>query len=218
MIDDEEVTDVRPILQTELEAHPADITAETTVPAGLAPELTEEATPPDAQRLLRQTVRLPRTGVNELDQALRDLEGLLDRLDEQSARLLAVSCLTFVSLFVPWHNVTTPGFQQGVPGIELGGVLLILLILAEMTVIGFERNLRQRFSALATWLRQGTIVLVVIALSYPLLAPDLPQELSHRPSLWALVPAIAVVAQAMGLFGVLPSLRRRAVARTKHKE
>ena len=213
-MDDEEITDVRPILPFEEDEATAPGVDEAVIHA----EVTMEVTPVDASMNLAPTLRLPRTRVAELDQAIDDLEGLLARLDGQSVRLLAVTCLSFVSLFVPWHVVTTPGFQQAIPGIESGGVFLILLLVAEMAVIGFERYLRHRFHSLATWLRQSLVGLVIITMALALLFPGIPPELSHRTSLWAGLPALALVAQVFGFFRILPTFRRRAVARSGHKE
>tara|TARA_Y100001934_G_C12224259_1_gene712227 strand:- start:270 stop:935 length:666 start_codon:yes stop_codon:yes gene_type:complete len=221
VIDDEEVTDVRPILEMDTAGGDAeDVTLEATQPGGgeaqLDFDLTAEVTPADPRTPLQAPLRLPRTGVQELDQAVQDLEGLLARLDSQSVRMLVVSCATFVTLFLPWYVVTTPGFQQAVPGIETGGILLLLLVLAEIAFIGFERNLRHRIQDTATLLRQMVILFVILAMVYAFWNPGIPPELSYRLSLWALLPALALLAQVLGLFRILPSLRRRAVARTGH--
>lgn len=223
MTEDEEVTDVRPILEIDGPGSaPEDVTLEATVPGGadsaLDFDLTAEVTPPDARAAVQAPLQLPRTGVEELDQAVKDLEGLLARLDTQSVRMLAVACATFVTLFLPWYVVTTPGFQQAVPGIESGGILLILLVLAEIAFIGFERNLRHRFRDAVTLLRHAMVSFVILAMGYAFWNPGIPPELSYRLSLWALLPSLALIAQVLGLFRILPALRRRAVARSGHKE
>ncbi|MEC7751784.1 MAG: hypothetical protein VX405_09800 [Myxococcota bacterium] len=219
MIDDEEVTDVRPILDLDDETTGLD---EVTAPGVDAPllqdELTMDVTPVDRNHPLKGSFRLPRTQVAELDQAIQDFEALLLRLDRQSVRLLLVSCLSFISLFVPWHVVTTPGFQQVVPGIETGGIMLMLLLVAQIALIGFERHLRQRFLGLVTWLRQSLGALVILTMTVAIFAPSVPKELSYQPSLWVAFPAIALCAQVLGFFRILPSLRRPAVARSGHKE
>ena len=66
MMDDEEITDVRPILLFEEDEATAPGVDEAVIHA----EVTMEVTPVDASMNLAPTLRLPRTRVAELDQAI----------------------------------------------------------------------------------------------------------------------------------------------------
>lgn len=227
------MTDIRPVLRDEVSPGGEELTRpgtageptdlgmptdpETTQPI-VQPPMVSESTPVDVVRPDLDVIRLPRTGVAELDQALGDLESLLARLDEQAARLLIVTAFTFVSLFVPWRSVTTPGFQQAVPGIEIGGLALLLLVVAEMGVIAFSRNLAHRFPPFGGYVRPLVVILVCILLARGLFSPDLRPELAYSTTLWLLVPFLALLGQVLGLLGLLPAFRRRSVAPSREKE
>ena len=79
----------------------------------------------------RGSLRLPRTGLEELDTALDDLERALRRMSVQDRRLLWVVACAFISLFVPWFRAEYHGPKlptTAISGLELAGLSCLVLI------------------------------------------------------------------------------------------
>ena len=182
-----------PALNSELEGevtplvHPAAVSdlEESTPVVGRVSELHQdgEVTDPiiDQQRIdsTYDPVRLPRTGLEELDSALADLESAMTGLGTQDRRLVVVLGCCFVSLFMPWFQVWNQGPSlptTAVSGLELAGLSCLFLIISSVVFILAQRmssdllrGHRRLFIRLftAALLARMVIALVVLFFGYP---------------------------------------------------
>jgi len=190
------------------------------VPSGREHGRADEATDPMIQQSdmepPQHPVALPRTGLEEFDAALTDLESALERLSTQDRRLLVVVALCFVSLFMPWFQVQNHGAllpASPVSGVELAGlsstvliVSLVSIMLAHSIAGAFVRTYRRaivRGLTTALALRFGLALVVAPAGQIP-----------WSYSLWVVVPAILCFALVLGLLGRLPRFPRRPLSPT----
>jgi hypothetical protein len=156
-------------------------------------------------------IRLPRSGLEELDTAIADLEFALAHITEQERRLLAVLSASFISLFLPWFQLSTKG--EALPpspmsGVEIAGfsaltllVSLGALLLASEATNRFLKGHRLLFQRLL-------LALLSLRFIFALVSDPMP-GIYHRYSLWALVPALLSVTMVLAIFGALPAWPRQ---------
>ena len=156
-------------------------------------------------------VRLPRTGLEELDSALADLESAMTGLVPQDRRLVVVLGCCFVSLFMPWFQVWNQGPSRpttAVSGLELAGLSCLLLIISLVVVILAQRMsddlLRGRRRLFIRLFTAALLARVVVALVG---APV--DQIPWRHSAWAIVPFVLCLALAAALMHRLPAFPRR---------
>ena len=174
-----------------------------------------EATDPviDQQRIDPgdDAVRLPRTGLDELDSALSDLELAMTHLTVQDRRLVVVLGCCFVSLFMPWFQVWNHGPSlptTSVSGLELAGlsclfliVSLVVSILAQRMSDDFLKGNRRLFIRLFTAALMMRMLIALIG------APV--DQIPWRHSAWAIFPFVLSLALFAGLMQRLPAFPRR---------
>ena len=157
-------------------------------------------------------IRLPRTGMEELDTALTDLEFALAHLGGQERRLLVVIAAAFVSLFLPWFQLWNHGPAlptSPLSGLEIAGVSAMLLIVPLAVILlaraASDRMLRGHRSLAV---RVLTLVLALRFFFALLGAPA--GGVPWRHSFWALIPALITLGLVLGLLGKLPAWPHRA--------
>ena len=157
-------------------------------------------------------IRLPRTGMDELDTAIADLEFALAHLGEQERRLLVVVAAAFISLFLPWFQLWNHGSAlptSPLSGLEMAGVSAMLLIVPLGVVLlasgASDRMLRGHRQLAIRVLTTFLALRFVFAL---LGAPA--GGVPWRHSFWALFPALVTLGLVLGLLGRLPAWPHRA--------
>ena len=156
-------------------------------------------------------VRLPRTGLDELDSALGDLESAMTHLPVQDRRLVAVLGCCFVSLFMPWFQVWNHGPSlptTSVSGLELAGlsclfliVSLVVSILAQTMTDDLLKGNRRLFIRLFTAALMMRMFIALVG------APV--DQIPWRHSAWAIFPFVLSLALFAGLMQRLPAFPRR---------
>ena len=178
-------------------------------------ELDSEMTDPviDEQSIdpIADAVRLPRTGLDELDSALSDLESAMTHLAVQDRRLVVVLGCCFVSLFMPWFQVWNHGSSlptTAVSGLELAGlsclfliVSLVVSILAQKVSDDYLKGNRRLFIRLFTAALMMRMLIALIG------APV--DQIPWRHSAWAIIPFVLSLALLAGLMQRLPAFPRR---------
>ena len=170
----------------------------------------QEDTPYVPTAGLEGGLKLPRSGIDEVDQALGDLERAVRRMLPQERRIIVVVAGVFVSLFVPWFRLEHHGPDQPtslMAGLEvvswlafvcIGAIVFILLARdLSMQRLGVYRGLAIKISSL----------ILAWALFDGLWSSPSPIPWSY--SLWAAAPALLLVALILGVLGQLPTWRRR---------
>jgi hypothetical protein len=179
-----------------------------------------DTTDPMVQRLADPTgldqVRLPRTGLEELDTALSDLEGALGRLSSQDRRLLSVLAMCFISLFMPWFQVQNHGAMlpsSPVSGVELVGLSSTVLIVGVFVIVlvpsalggavgGYHRVIVRVLTA-------ALLLRFVMAL-----ASEPAGTIPWSYSFWVVVPGGLSATLALGILGRIPGFPRRPLSPT----
>jgi len=164
---------------------------------------------PDARDAYR--VRLPRTGLEELDTALSDLEAALERLSVQERRLLSVLAMCFVSLFMPWFQVQNHGAMlpaSPVSGVELVGLSSTVLIVGFFVIALVPSVLSGEIA------RYRQVILRVLAAALMLrfvmaLASEPAGSIPSSYSFWFIVPALLSATLLLGVLGRIPGFPRR---------
>jgi hypothetical protein len=157
-------------------------------------------------------IRLPRSGLEELDTALADLEFALAHLNENERRLLVVVAVAFVSLFLPWFRLWAHG--KGMPaspvsGLQVAGASSMLLIIP----LGISLLARTATDELLRGHRRLVIRLLTGFLALRLLIALRGGPEGSVPwdySFWALFPLLVVLGLLLGLVGKLPAWPTRA--------
>lgn len=176
-----------------------------------ASEITDPMIDQHRIELTDEAIRLPRTGLDELDFALGDLESALTHLGAQDRRLIFVLACCFISLFMPWFRVWNHGPSlptTPVSGLELAGLTCLFMIVSLVVFI-----LAQRMSdELLRGNRRLVIRLFTAALMMRMLialtgAPV--DQIPWRHSAWAIVPFVLSLALLAGLMQRLPAFPRR---------
>jgi hypothetical protein len=169
----------------------------------------DEPTQPGVRAPQVGRIRLPRAGVDEVDQALADLEAALNQLSTQEVRLMAVAGAAFVSLFLPWFYVVEHGARM--PPTALLGLdqtpTSALLSIGLIAAILARPRVDQLLPGGGGWLGRGTTILLVALIAQGLARS--PSELFPSSySLAAVVPVGVTVALVLGLLGRLPPIGR----------
>ena len=158
-----------------------------------------------------EALRLPRTGLEELDTALDDLERALRRMSVQDRRLLWVVACAFISLFVPWFRAEYHGPKlptTAISGLELAGLSCLVLIVTLAFVLlartWVDAHLKA-YRRLVVRCLAGALALRMVWALIGTPAGDIP----WRYSVWSMLPALLSVGLVMGILGRLPAFPRR---------
>jgi len=156
-------------------------------------------------------VRIPRTGLEELDSALADLESTLTHISVQDRRLVAVLACCFVSLFMPWFRVWNHGPSlptTAVSGIELAGLSCLFLIVSLSVFILAQQMSDELLKGNRRLVIRLLTIALVVRMWVALIGAPVDQ-IPWRHSAWAIAPSFLSLALVASLMQRLPALPRR---------
>ncbi len=175
---------------------------EADMPADAVPDRDEPTGVVPAARL-----RLPRSGMEELDIAIADLEFALAHLGEQDRRLLAVVLAAFVSLFLPWFQLWNHGPSlptSPLSGLEVAGLTGMLLIVPLGVILLAKEASEQVLAGRRRLAIRVLTALLALRFFMGLLGSPV-DGLPWRHSFWALFPGVITLALVLGFLGRLPA-------------
>ena len=158
-----------------------------------------------------EAVRLPRTGLDELDSALSDLESAMTNLVAQDRRLVVVLGCCFVSLFMPWFQVWNHGPSlptTAVSGLELAGLSCLFLIISLVVFILAQRMSDELLGGNRRLIIQLFTAALMMRMLIALIGAPVDQ-IPWRHSAWAIFPFVLSLALVVGLMQRLPAFPRR---------